>query len=284
MNKIFQYIDYRIFLADYFLSMKKKHSFFSYRWFANKAEVSSSGLYQRLVKGDRNLTEKTTEKFLHAMELGTKEAEYFRVLVAFNQARSTKEKQRNYTLMVSMANLVEESPLELDQYGYLSDWYTPVIRELLPLIQVEDDYKSIAKTLKPSISEKNAQKSVELLLRMGFIQKSKNGSYQQCTPAISSGTHFQAVMTLARRAFNANMIKLAKEALERFPIEKRYAVGITLSISDSTYEVLLQEFHAFRERVVAIANKEKKPSKICQMNFQLFPLTQELMIHKEGEL
>lgn len=284
MKNIFQYIDYRIFLADYFETMKEKHSFFSYRWFANKAKISSSGLYQRVVKGERNLTEKSTEKFLKAMELGLKEAEFFRVLVAFNQAKSSKEKQRNYTLMVSMTDLVEESLLELDQYGYLNNWYTPVIRELLPLVQIKDDFETLAKTLKPSISAREAHDAVELLMRLGFIEQDNDFNYHQCSPAISSGTHFQSVMTQARRAFNASMIDLAKQALERFPIEKRYAVGITLGISDNTYEVLLQEFHAFRERVVAIANKEKKPSQICQMNFQLFPLTEEIKIQKVGDL
>ncbi len=152
MEKIFSYIDYRQFLAEYYLYMKSSTSYFSYRWFTKKAGFTSPGLYQRLVKGERNLTAKTIEQAIVGLGITDKEAEYFRVLVAFNQATVSSEKQRNYTIMLSMAQFVKEHQLEADQYTFLNRWYVPVLRELVTILPFGKDYGTLAKAVFPAIT------------------------------------------------------------------------------------------------------------------------------------
>lgn len=275
MEKIFRYIDYRRYLADYYNHKKECDSYFSYRWFAQKAGISSSGLYQRVVKGERNLSAKTIEQFIKGMELTEKEAIYFRILVAFNQAKTDQEKQHNYALMVSKADFVKEHQLEVDEYAYLSQWYIPALRELVTILPFDEDYSLLAQSLEPPITTGEAKKGVQLLLRLGFITKDKSGLYKQRDSAISTGNNNREMLGLACRSYNSTMLDHAKAALASLEVEKRFATGLTLGITSSSYEAILQEFDAFREKVVSIVERESTSEKVCQMSFQLFPLSKE---------
>ncbi len=50
---VYDYTSYRGFLADYYAFRKKRNPSFSYRGFAAKAGISSSGLYKEVVDGKR---------------------------------------------------------------------------------------------------------------------------------------------------------------------------------------------------------------------------------------
>lgn len=276
MNKIFSYVDYRQYMADYYTFMKASSSVFSYRWFAQKAGYSSVSLYQRVVKGERNLTEISIAQTIKGFGLIGKEAEYFRVLVAFNQATLAIEKQRHYANMLIMADFVKEHQLEADQYTYLSKWYFPALRELVTMISCENEYDTIAQALHPKITSHNAKQGIALLERLGFIKKEASGLYSHTNKTLTSGKSNEKMLQLARCSFNGKMIELAGAALHEFSVDKRFAVGVTMGISDTCYDVLLQEFAVFRERVVKIVEKCEGAKKVCQMNFQLFPLSDEI--------
>ncbi len=283
MNKIFVYLDYRLYLKEYFSSMKKKYTYFSYRWFAQKANVSSTGLYQRVVKGERNLTEKTVEQFIIGLEFDKKEAEYFRLLVGFNQAKTTSEKQRYYVQLLSLSDFVEEHQLALDEYSYLSKWYFPVVRELVTHISTENGYEQLAKTVSPQITSRQAQKAVELLCRMGFIEKSNNGFHSQRDNSISTGNDLEKMRGLACRTFNKEMLDLAKKSLDNHMVSERFAAGTTMGISESSYDRVIEEYEAFRERIVSIVEKDTESNRVCQMSFQLFPLSEKVSVESGSE-
>ncbi len=276
MEKIFRYIDYRRYLDDYYAFMKESVACFSYRWFAQKAGISSSGLYQRVVKGERNLSAKTIEQFILGMDLSEKEAVYFRTLVAFNQAKSAQEKQHNYVLMQSMSDFVQEHQLAVDEYAYLSKWYLPVLREILTTLDFQKDFSVLAKSVEPNITAREAKRGVELLLRLGFVEESVNGLFSQRDTAIATGDNHGEMFGLACRSFNSTMLEHAQNSLLNHSVDKRFAAGITMGISEGAYDVIVQEYEAFRERVVSIVDRESTTDKVCQMSFQLFPVSKDL--------
>ena len=283
MKPIFHYINYRVFLADYYNYMKATHGYFSYRWFANKAGLSSPGLYQRLLKGERNLTPNTLSQYLLALNLSSKESNYFRILVAFNQASSSDEKQRNYTLLLSMAEFVKEHTLESNEYSFIKHWYIPVVREIVTFFDFKGDFTKLASCTVPPIKPKEAKQAIQILTELEFIEKSPTGLYTQKDTTLTSGDDFAQMLGLARRSFNRQMIQLAEKSLETFAVDERFAMGVTLGVSQTSYDALLQEFNTFRERVAAIAEKEKDVERVCQLNFQLFPVSKNLSTSKQDQ-
>jgi len=280
MKEVFKYIDFRRYLADYYIEKKRDTRHFSYRYFARRAGIKSPVFLKQVIDGKRNLTREMIEKFLTALDLKKKESIYFKNLVLFNQAKISHEKQEAYSVMLSMLDYVEERQIAGGQYAYFEKWYNSVIRELVCLRDFHDDFDLIARTVMPRITAIEAKKSVQLLERLKLIVRQADGKYRQADPAIISNDD---MVLLARRSFNGEMLLLARNANETLPREERNISGITMGISKACYDVLLAEMAAFKERVKSIVNQDEKSSRVYQLGIQLFPLSDEITPSGERE-
>ncbi|NLD98994.1 MAG: TIGR02147 family protein [Fibrobacter sp.] len=280
MSSIFDFIDYRKFLSAYYSAQKKNNRHFSYRYFALKAGISSPSFLKLVIDGKRNLTEPAIEKFITAMKLNKKEAAYFHNLVLFNQAKTAVAKQEHYAVLRTMAGTVKESVLNGDLFDYFSEWYVPVIRELITLYDFQDDYKKIASMINPPIQPSEVKSAIKLLLRLKLLIKQENGLYKQKYPALVVDG---SVLSIALQKFTSTMIDHSKTALERINFSERHISGITMGISPKTYDILTAEIEAFKERVKIIVNKDEKSSVVYQLNLALFPVSGNTNLLEESE-
>ncbi len=276
---IFEYIDYRLFLKDYYAVNKNSKSYFSYRFFARRAGIKNPVFLKLVIDGERNLSANAIESFCKAIEFNEKEATYFRHLAGFNQARTSAEKQEHYAVLRSFAHLIPEQKLTADSYDFYSQWYTSVIRELICLYNFNDNIEKIAASISPRISVKEAKEAMSLLLRLGLVKKQENGKYTQTHKAITTGNE---ITSLAIRNFNRQMAGLAADALEHYAKEIRHISGITMGISQGCYQVLTSEIEAFKERVIQIVNSDEQSDKVYQLNVQLFPLSKDMNPKTDG--
>lgn len=272
MKSLFKYIDYRSYLEDYYNEKKRTTRSFSYRYFAMRAGIKSPNFLKQVIEGERNLTRRTIEQFIKALNLNKKESLFFKNLVLFNQAKNASEKQEHYSVMLRMMDYVTENQLTADHYLYFDKWYTSVLRELICLHDFKDDFALIARTVYPPITVTDARKSIELLLRLKLIARRKDGSYRQTAAAIISD---DPMVALARRSFNNAMLDRAKYANETISKDERNISGITMGISKPCYDVILTEMAAFKERIKVIVNQDSGSSRVYQLNLQLFPLSND---------
>jgi uncharacterized protein (TIGR02147 family) len=269
MKSVFEYIDYRRYLKDFYDFQKKTKKYFSYRFFAQKAGINSPILLKMVFDGKRNLSRKTLEKFIGGLNLKEKEAIYFRNLVLFNQAKSALEKQEHYRVLRSMAQQVPQYIMENDHFEYFDKWYFSAVREGLCQYDYCDDWDAIASSVRPAITPAQAKEAVAWLLRQGFVKKLKNGRYEQVHKAVSTRSE---VRSLVVRNFNRKMIQLAERSLDEFPTSERYATGITVGLTREAYDILVAEIEAFRDRVVNIVDVLDTGDRVCQVNIQMYPL------------
>jgi uncharacterized protein (TIGR02147 family) len=279
MKKIFTYLNYREYLADFYQEKKQTTRHFSYRFFALRAGIKSPVFLKQVIDGQRNLTRTMIEKFSIALNLNKKESVFFKNLVLFNQAKNANEKQESYSVMLSMMNYVGEQQLSEKYFSYFENWYNSVIRELVCLFDFQDDFQLLAETVNPPITANEAKKAVKLLLELKLLVKQRNGSYRQSDPAIISNDDMVA---LARRSFNSEMLLLAKNANDRMQKDERNVSGITMGISKNCYDILLAEMAAFKERVKAVVAQDKKSTRVYQLAIQLFPLSKDVAIRNES--
>ena len=274
MKSLFKYIDYRSYLEDYYNEKKRTMRSFSYRYFAMRAGIKSPNFLKQIIEGERNLTRRTIDQFIKALNLNKKESQFFKNLVFFNQAKTAQEKQEHYSTMLHMMDYITENRLTIDHYRYFDKWYTSVLRELICLYDFKDNFSRIAKTVYPSISTIEVRESVALLLRLKLIAKQKDGTYRQTSAAIISDN---PMVALARRSFNSAMLERARYANETIGRDERNISGITMGISKRCYDVILTEMAAFKERIKVIVNQDSKSSWVYQLNMQLFPLSSDVL-------
>jgi len=268
MKSVFAYIDFRVFLRDYYEWNKENTSYFSYRWFNQKAGIKSPAFLKLVIEGKRNLGDDGIEKFIKALGFQAKEALYFRKMVLFNQARTSEEKQEHYRTLRDLTGAVEESPLHKDAYQYYSAWYLPVLRELITLYPFGEDYKAVADSLFPPIGVKEAEDGVKLLSRMKLIRRSASG-WVQNEAAITSGPESDRVALLE---FHRNMLRLSAEALDFLSKDQRHVSALTVGVSQSSYDAVIAEYHAFRERVLKLVHGDKESDRVLHLAFQAVPV------------
>jgi uncharacterized protein (TIGR02147 family) len=269
MNDIYEYSDYRQFIKDYYERHKAVNPAFSYRYLAEKAGINSAPFFKFVLEGKRNLTKSTLLKTCVALSLKDKEAEYFENLVFFNQAKTVKEKTQFFDRLIALQKARNILRIRQDQYAYFGEWHHCIIRELAAMTDFKEDYATLGKMLKPSISAEKAGDSVKLLLEMGFLRK-ENGRYFQSEPLLSTGFGIQSYQIIRHQI---KMLEMAIEAFERCAPEDRIASSTTMSMSRKTFEKLIGKMRDFRTHVMEVARQDEGPEAVYQMTMNLFSMT-----------
>jgi len=90
---IFDYIDYRRYLEDYYKARKEQDSYFSCRYIAQKVGFRSASFFSQIIKGRSNVSSAMVLRFAQFLKLNKKETDYFETLVQFCQAKTHEEKK-----------------------------------------------------------------------------------------------------------------------------------------------------------------------------------------------
>ena len=270
---IFNYTDYRHFLADYYSIQKCDKPFFSYRYFAKKAGFSSSGFYKELVDGKKSLSRGLILKFAQAMKLSAKETEYFENMVYFNEAKTVDERRMYFNRMMASHNS-KVYRLFADQYEYFSHWYYVAVREMMSFVRTKDTAHAIAGLLNPPVSVGQVKKALEVLERLKLIRKDKDGCYVQDAAVISTDypENDRRVDLVGVINFQKEMMKRAEESYDRYPMQSIDMSTLTLSISKEGYGNIKKEIAKFRKTLLNLCDNDKNSDRVYQVNYQLFPL------------
>lgn len=277
---IFEFTDYHQFFKAVYNFYKSEKKSFSFRYLALHSDVSPSML-AAMVNGKRRISAAIAEKIANAISLSGRETDYLLALVRFEKAKNHAEKNEAFSRIVHLRGQSKIKFLDTDQYEYYSHWYHSAIRELVSLPTFREDPAWIAQMLLPEITAVQAQKSLQLLLRLTIIQRDETGKLYQTNKAISSEyeTH-----TLFLRNFSREMIDRAKESLETVPPQLREISGITLGISDKCIDRIKQRIRLFKEEIVSmVVDDNTESSDVYQLNIQFFPIIKNSSDDRQGE-
>jgi uncharacterized protein (TIGR02147 family) len=271
---IYIYLEYRKYLKEYYAFQKKRSKSFTYRHFSQSAGFSTPNFLQLLIQGKRNLKKSSIAKVSHALHHSIEEAAYFELLVNFDQAKTVAEKTHYFMALSEARKPYQISPIHELQFEHLRTWYHKAIRELLGFYAFNEKeqyaYRKLAALLSPPITEREARNSVKLLLKLGLLKRSEDGSIIQAERFISTGDE---VRNLSVRTFHQAMIQRAGEAVDRINPEHRDISSLTVTVSDNGFAMLKKELQLFRKRLLEVVKSDSDPKNVYQVNFQLFPLT-----------
>jgi uncharacterized protein (TIGR02147 family) len=269
---VFDYLDYRKYLADYYGAKKAINKHFSYRLITDKAGIPSSGYFSEVLSGRRNLTLAKVPKFAKAFGLDASEEAFLGLLVAFNHARTETDKQRVYERMVE-ALPVRAQRLRRSQQEYFTKWYYAALRESLAVLDVRDDYEVLATFLRPSISVPQAKAGIRLLESMDLVARDSQGCWRATQKSLISQRDESTVLLV--RGFQSEMIGLARQALLDVPPEEREVSCMTMSVSAKGLELVKARIKDCQERIREIVHADRGEDRVIQLNLQIFPLTRK---------
>lgn len=267
---VFEYLDYRAFLRDYYLEQKARGRGFSYRAFSRRADLRSPNYLKLVVDGDRNLTPPIAARFAAACRLDEEESEFFVDLVHFAQAKNATERAKRYRKVTGSRRYRQTHELELGQANYHSKWFLPAIRELAAREDFSEDPTWIAQRLRPTITSSEARRAIALLLKLGLLARDEEGRVRQSEPLVSTGAEARGVHVVA---YHRAMITRASASIDEFSAAERDISSLTLCLGQDGLTRLKERIRRFRRELLELSALETDPEQVVQVNFQLFPLS-----------
>jgi uncharacterized protein (TIGR02147 family) len=268
MVNVFDYLDYRKFLRDYYSEQKKLKPHFSHRYIAGKLGFDS-GYFSKIIQTERHISISLAQKFAEFCQLSDKESEYFRSLVIFAKAGSHSEKEREFQKLLSFKNS-KATVISEKQYKIFDKWYYLAIRELIACCKFTGDFVDLGRRVQPPISAAKAKKTVAELVSLGFIRQNGGGVYERVEPVWKTDHEVESVVV---QRLQKEMNLLANEAYDRYTRKVSNMSTLTLSVSEKEYQRMVEELANLRTRFLEMARNCQHPDRVYQCNFSLFPLS-----------
>jgi len=267
---IFDYGDYHKFLFDWVEEQKARNKKFSFQYLADSAGFKSRSFLHAVTSGKRDVSLPAAVKLSKFIGLGRREADFFELLVAFNNAKTLEEKNHFLEKLAKISKPNPKAFLSAQQYDLFNKWFIIPIWELVTFVDFGEDYKLLGQKLIPQVSPTEARYAVELLLNLGLIEKEGNLYVQK-----ESNLHTaDEIYSQAIKNYQVSMLQMAIEALDRIKKENRNISTLTLGTNREGVEAVRERIHEFRAELSDIAAKYAPSDRVYQVNIQFFPLAQ----------
>jgi uncharacterized protein (TIGR02147 family) len=277
MISIFDYLDYREFLRDFYVDRKKSKPFFSYRFIARRVGMDSSYLI-KVLQGVLHISPKKISDFIKTCELNGQEAVYFENLVYFNKAKTDRQRKLYFEKLFSISK-VKSRCLDPLQYEFFQKWYYSAVWSLIQMRPFDSDYDELASLCAPRITRHEARCAVALLKKLGLVRQSEDGRLTVTENNITTGERWQSV---AISGYQREMILRAGEAIDRFKKTERDVSSVTLTIPENALDQVRELIMEFRRSVIGLANDLESADRAFQLNVQFYPLTRPVGITPES--
>lgn len=278
--QVSDYLDYRRYLADWYAYRKKMSAGeirpYNYQMFSAAANIKSPNYLKMIIEGHRNLSDEMITKFGKALGLTKEQTEDLRLLVHFNQATDSAERN------IFLKNLSEQRVQQKIRSGEIDrktwekvpNWVAWVIYAMLDQDAVKFDLKTLKNILRNKASEDEIELALNSLLTSGEISKDeKTGELSKSRHLIESPEDIPVQLV---RKLQAQLMYLGLESLyQDAPTEREFGT-LTLSLTKQEFDEIKFKLRQMRKSIHkdnAIARGQKKGERVYQLNIQLFPVT-----------
>lgn len=270
MNPITDYQDYRQYMREFY-EERKRVSDFSWREFTKLAGFSSSGYLKLVCDGKTRLSRVGAVRVANAMNLAGYQADYFSMMVELCEAANDVVRLQVFERMCALAKKNKVHVVGAESVEYFGSWVNPLVRELAPIMPGAKP-SEIAKRCLPEATVGEVRNALELMLKLGLLEKDSVGNYRQVNRWLSNGG---APVSLSLQSMQKQLALLAADALDSIPKEDRNISGLTFGADEKAYERIVDETNKFRRTVMDIISNVKKYDRVYRLNLQLFPLSRK---------
>jgi uncharacterized protein (TIGR02147 family) len=268
---VFEYIDFKKYLEDYYTGRKSRDPAFSHSYICHRlGQTNSKSYFNNVIKGRATITTTFVDRFIELLELKPDEAKYFRALVNYNQTKSPHEKEFFFDQLVRL-NSTPHRVVDRSAYEYYKEWHHTAIRALLDIMDFKDDCKALASRLHPAITVKQARDSIGLLKQTGMIARNSSGFWKPTDKVVVTGDFIKDALV---KQFQMKCLEHGKTVLASEEDLGQRTITLTLSLSDEARCRIVQRMEQFKSEIRSIVHKDEKPAaRVFHLNVNLFPMS-----------
>ncbi|HSQ42034.1 MAG TPA: TIGR02147 family protein [Fibrobacteraceae bacterium] len=268
MQSIYHYLDYREYLRDFFEWRKKEQPWFSFKVFGDGVSLDQSQVF-RILQGKLQISVKALPRFVSYLGLDERQGRYFAQMVAFARARKEPEARALFSSLLEMRGSRCRT-LVPEQYELYREWYFPVVRTLLGILRITNNYEVLARNIAPPITVVQARRAVEFLRRLGLIQRDSRGVWCLTGEALGTGSEYHSLMV---RQYQAHSFHLAEESLERHDPYVRDVNVINMALDEAAFHDCLGILRNARHQIRQRLERVNHPDRVYRLAQAFFPVS-----------
>jgi uncharacterized protein (TIGR02147 family) len=138
------------------------------------------------------------------------------------------------------------------QNHLLQDWLNVYVRDAVKLKGFKPDIMQIFRTLGGIASPQRIGRSLQFLLREGFLRRTLDGQIVQNDVLVTSS---DGVPNAKIRAFHKQALAIARRNLDLLPIESRQEAALIMHLNPESVAELRQLLKEFYERLLQFADE-----------------------------
>lgn len=260
--------DFLEYLKKEFKSRHLKNPSYSLRAFSNHLDIDSSRL-SKILKGQRPISSPLVSSLGARLGLSSAQIEKFK--------KGTRQPyKKNQVQEISVDDCYQ---LKMDQLALISEWHHYAIMEIMKHPDFEANSAWISEQL--HISEKAVEKAIDRLQRIGLLQISKDGKWKDISEGFSTHSLGYDLTSRAHRAYQAEILNLAKEALYRVPIENRDHSTIVVASNAVKLQEAKRKIKNFRRELAEFLEDCEDKKEVYHLSIGLFPIPKNPMEPEE---
>jgi uncharacterized protein (TIGR02147 family) len=255
------YADPVRFLADMLAFRKVDDPGFSVLAISRSLRRISPTLVSLILRGQRKITLDRVDELSKLLGLMPSERQYFRDWIS--RAEDPKAEQAVLKLAETPAGR-----RKLTSSHILNDWVNVFVKDAFDLERVRKNPDEIYALLGGIASKKRIDQSIKFLLQHGYLRRNAQGLL---IPEVPLHSVDQKIPNEKVRKFHKALLHNAKEAIDQYSSEQRYANALVLSLNQETYQKLLALIAEQAESLQSFAENLREGSMLYQVTINVSP-------------
>ena len=268
---IFSYIDFRSYLKDLYIYRHSIDKKFSKSYVCKELGLPNSRSYFQDILNGKMVSLAKVPLLIRIFNLSKEEAQFFRVLVNFNQAVDDPEERELFFEQVIALNRTPKRITGSKEFAYYKEWYNSIVRAVLNIVDFKKNgnYLKFAQKIFPPITETQARSSVNLLLELGLIKENDHGFLKPTEKVITTGAYAKDEIIIQHQLKSLN---IAREAILKNRKQSQRVITKTISVSEEGYNRVLKNIEKCSSEINSIVHKDETPAdRVYQLDIVLFP-------------
>jgi len=267
---VFSFLSVQELLQHIYAELKKRLPRYSYRAFSHDLGFGETNYLHLICTQKRPLSMRSAQQVVNHLGLHAERRTWFLSLVAHNGARDVATRTEGINKAFEVRQRCIENDLTRDEMEFFGKWYHPVVRELVGREDFKPEPRWIAAQLRPRITAEQSKLSLELLLRLGYVECGEDGTWRLTYAHIRVP---EGANHLAVHKYHQEMLSLSELSLSEVDKSERDLSALTVMLNAQQIPEVKQLLRETRRRIVELSEKAGTDQEIFQLNMQLFPVT-----------
>lgn len=269
---IYEYIDYKKFLADWRKEEKSRNPGLTHEYLCSVLGLKNRSFYNDIEKGRKVIGAEVLDRLISLFGFQGNEAKYFRALVGYGQPATYAEKEYWFEQIVVM-NHTPKRLIDKETYRYFKEWWHSALRALLDTGNFSDDWKLLSKKLYNRVTPEQVQDSILLLSQLGLIVKTPDSYWKPTAKILSTGDN---VKDECFQRYQLSFHSILKQILEENVAGSHDSSQLTVSVSKKGLERIISRIRNLRAEIISISHKdESSADRVYQIALHAYPISRK---------